>query len=59
MTTVDWALGEATAAGRFGEGDLVAILAHQAQAAPSPVSRASENATLTQGSAGWASAPGG
>jgi hypothetical protein len=51
---VDRALGEAAAAGRFGEGDLAAILTHQAQAADGPVIRASEDATLAQGTTGWA-----
>jgi hypothetical protein len=51
---VDRALGEAAAAGRLGEGDLAAILTHQAQALPGRVSRASEDATLAQGTTGWA-----
>ena len=51
---VDRALGQAAAAGRFGEGDLAAIVAHQASAGTGPVIRASENATLAQGTTGWA-----
>ncbi|MGO9082969.1 MAG: IS21/IS408/IS1162 family transposase [Streptosporangiaceae bacterium] len=51
---VDRALGEAASAGRFGEGDLAAILTHQARASGGPVSRASEDATLAQGTTGWA-----
>jgi hypothetical protein len=51
---VDRALGEAAAAGRFADGDLAAILAHQARALPGPTCRASEDATLAQGTAGWA-----
>ena len=51
---VDQALGVAAAAGRFGEGDRAAILAHQARAAAGPAVRASENGTLAQGTAGWA-----
>jgi hypothetical protein len=51
---VDRALGKAASAGRFGEGDLEAILAHQAQAAAGPAARASETTTLAQGTAGWA-----
>jgi Mu transposase, C-terminal domain len=51
---VDRALGEAAAAGRFGDGDLTAILTHQARAAAGQASRASEDATLAQGTAGWA-----
>jgi hypothetical protein len=51
---VDRALGQAAAAGRFAEGDLAAILAHQASAAGGPASRAGEDHTLAQGTAGWA-----
>jgi hypothetical protein len=51
---VDRALGKAAAAGRFGEGDLAAILAYQARAAAGPAVRASENGTLAQGTGGWA-----
>jgi hypothetical protein len=51
---VDRALGQAAAAGRFGEGDLAAILTHQAQAAGGPAARASETHTLAQGTTGWA-----
>lgn len=52
--TVDRALGQAAAAGRFGEGDLAAILAHQAATAGGEHTRASEAHTLAQGTAGWA-----
>jgi len=52
--TVDRALGEAAAAGRFADGDLASILAHQACAADGEVSRAGEQATLAQGTGGWA-----
>jgi hypothetical protein len=51
---VDQALGKAAAAGRFADGDLAAILAHQASAAAGPVHRAGEQATLAQGTSGWA-----
>jgi hypothetical protein len=51
---VDQALGQAAAAGRFGERDLDTILAHQASAAAGPVARASEDKTLAQGTGGWA-----
>ncbi len=51
---VDRALGEAAAAGRFGERDLAAVLTHQAHAGAGPVSRASEDHTLAQGTTGWA-----
>jgi hypothetical protein len=52
---VDRALGQAAAAGRFGEGDLDAVLAHQATASGSPAARASEDHTLAQGTGRWAS----
>jgi hypothetical protein len=51
---VDRALGQAAAAGRFADGDLAAILTHQASAAPGEPSRASEQSSLAQGTAGWA-----
>jgi hypothetical protein len=51
---VDRALGQAATAGRFADGDLTAILTHQAQATPGPRSQASEGHTLAQGTAGWA-----
>jgi hypothetical protein len=51
---VDRALGQAAAAGRFADGDLVSILAHQASAAPGEPSRAGEDRTLAQGTGGWA-----
>jgi hypothetical protein len=52
--TADRALGQAAAAGRFADGDLAAILAHQASAAPGEPSRAGEGSTLAQGTGGWA-----
>ena len=51
---VDRALGQAAAAGRFAEGDLAAILTHQATAAAGELSRAGEQRTLAQGTGGWA-----
>ena len=51
---VDRALGQAAAAGRFADGDLAAILAHQAAAAPGEPSRAGEDRTLAQGTSAWA-----
>ena len=51
---VDRALGRAAAAGRFADGDLAAIIAHQASAADGEPSRAGEQPTLAQGTAGWA-----
>jgi Mu transposase-like protein len=54
IPVVDRALGLAAAAGRFTDGDLAAILAHQASAAAGQASRASEQRTLAQGTSGWA-----
>lgn len=54
LAAVDRALGRAAAAGRFGEGDLAAILAHQAATAGGEHTRASETHTLAQGTAQWA-----
>ena len=51
---VDRALGQAAAAGRFADGDLAAILAHQASAAEGAAARAGEQRTLAQGTRGWA-----
>ncbi len=51
---LDRALGQAASAGRFADGDLAAILAHQATAAGGEPSRAAERASLAQGTAGWA-----
>jgi hypothetical protein len=56
---VDRALGQAAAAGRFGERDLETILAHQAAVAAGPVTRASEDKTLAQGTGRWAALGGG
>jgi hypothetical protein len=50
----DRALGQAAASGRFADGDLASILAHQASAAPGEPSRAGEDRTLAQGTGGWA-----
>jgi hypothetical protein len=51
---VDWALGHAGTAGRFADGDLAAILAHQASANPGASRQAGETASLAQGTSGWA-----
>jgi hypothetical protein len=56
---VDRALGQAATAGRFGHGDLAAILTHQAgdcatTANTTEASRASEHNSLAQGTGGWA-----
>jgi hypothetical protein len=55
---VDRALGQAATAGRFGHGDLAAILAHQAgdptSAATTEPAQAGEHNSLAQGTAGWA-----
>jgi hypothetical protein len=51
---VDRALGEAATAARFAEGDLAAILTHQAHTSPGVTHRAGEQTSLAQGTAGWA-----
>lgn len=51
---VDRALGEAAAAGRFGHGDLAAILAHHAAGGiTTGHQRAGEGRSLAQGTGGW------
>jgi len=50
----DRALGQAASAGRFADGDLAAILAHQAAAGSGEPSRAGEGSSLAQGTGGWA-----
>ena len=55
---VDRALGQAAASGRFADGDLTALLVHQATAAPGETSRAGESRTLAQGTGGWAARDG-
>jgi hypothetical protein len=54
--TVDRALGQAATAGRFGHGDLAAILTHHATSAEGGIGehRAGEDHSLAQGTAGWA-----
>jgi transposase len=52
---VDQALGLAAAAGRFADGDLAAILTHQATAtAGGQTSQAGDDGSLAQGTGGWA-----
>jgi transposase len=52
---VDWALGHAAVHARFGQADLASILDHHATtSAAAPPSRAGEDGSLTQGTAGWA-----
>ncbi len=52
---VDWALGHAAVHARFAEADLSSILDHHATTtAAGPVSQASEDRSLTQGTGGWA-----
>jgi hypothetical protein len=50
---VDRAPGAAATAGRFADGDLAAILTHQAAASPAGTSRAGDGHTLAQGTGGW------
>lgn len=51
---VDWALGHAAVHARFAEADLASILDHHHSATTGAVSRATEDGSLTQGTAGWA-----
>ena len=51
---VDWALGHAAVHQRFGEGDLASILAANLDPATPATRQASEDKSLTQGTAGWA-----
>ena len=52
---VDWALGHAAVHARFAEADLASILDHHATTSTAaPPSRAGEDGSLTQGTAGWA-----
>ena len=51
---VDWALGHAAVHGRFAEADLSLILDHHARAPKTGEHRASEDSSLTQGTAAWA-----
>lgn len=51
---VDWALGHAAVHARFAEANLASILAHHAAGADGQERRASEDHSLTQGTAGWA-----
>ena len=53
-TRVDWALGHAAVHQRFGEGDLASILAANLDPATPAARQASEDKSLTQGTAGWA-----
>jgi formate-dependent nitrite reductase cytochrome c552 subunit len=52
-TLVDRALGQAATAGRFGHGDLAAVLTHGIGADTDP-QRATERNSLAQGTGGWA-----
>ena len=51
---VDWALGHAAVHGRFAEADLSSILDHHAREPKAGERRASEDSSLTQGTAAWA-----
>jgi hypothetical protein len=50
---VDWALGHAAVMGRFAEGDVASIIAHQASASPGAARRADEAHTLQPGTSAW------
>lgn len=51
---VDWASGHAALHQRFGEGDLASILAAHLDPTATPARQATEQQSLTQGTAGWA-----
>ncbi|HEX3825923.1 MAG TPA: IS21 family transposase [Sporichthyaceae bacterium] len=51
---VDWALGHAAVNARFGEHDLASILEHHARTRPGEQHQASEDHSLSQGTASWA-----
>lgn len=51
---VDWALGHAAVHGRFAEADLASILDHHARRPRGGEHRATEDRSLTQGTAAWA-----
>lgn len=51
---VDWALGHAAVHGRFAEADLASILDHHATTPATGTRWAGEDASLTQGTTGWA-----
>jgi hypothetical protein len=50
---VDRALGHAAVLGRFGDGDLASIVAHQPAAGDGPTRRDSEDHTLQSGTSAW------
>jgi Mu transposase, C-terminal domain len=52
-TAVDLALEQAAAAQRFGQGDVSAIVTHQAAARPGPSHRAGEHHSLQPGTSAW------
>jgi transposase len=53
VSAVNWALGHAAVMGRFGEGDLAAIITHRAASADGQVLRAGEEHSLQPGTAAW------
>ena len=52
-TVVDQVLEQAAAAQRFSQGDVAAILAHQAAARPGPARQAGEHHSLQTGTSAW------
>jgi hypothetical protein len=50
---VNWALGHAAVHGRFGEGDVAAIVTHRAAAAAGEATRAGEDHSLQPGTRAW------
>lgn len=53
VEAVDWALGHAAVHGRFDDGDLAAIIAHRASAAPGGAVTHSEGHSLQPGTGAW------
>ena len=53
VPAVDRALGHAAVTGRFGDGDLASIIAHQAAGPSLPARRADESHSLQRGTSPW------
>jgi hypothetical protein len=52
-TVVDWALGHAAVMGRFDDGDLASIIAHQGAVGAGDACQATEAHTLQPGTSAW------
>lgn len=53
VAAVDRALGHAALTGRFGEGDLASIIAHEASGPAKAFRRADESQSLQSGTSVW------